>query len=644
MKVLETLLHGVGISRSRAGLGDSRRHKLVVYVDGGRFEIEADESLSLLENLLRNGITVDNLCGGRGLCGKCAVKIRSGVFSPPTESERRWGKILGSDMRLSCQVRVLSDAEIELRGVARSSEAKILAWGIKEAVKLDPYVTVRRVRLDPPSLSDQRGDLERLLEAAGTSRYDPLILPDLSDNLRKTDFDVYLIMHDDELIDVLPASEKPRVLGVAVDIGTTTVVAYLYDLLSGESLGVESLYNAQIKFGEDVISRVEYARKNRENRDALKTAVIETINELIHKLAEKIESDESEIYDVVCAGNTTMTSFLIGNDCYHGSRAPYPPPFTSSIKVKSRDLGLRINPRGYVRTVPSISAYVGGDIVADILASGLHECECTAALVDLGTNGEIVIKTGDGRFLAASCAAGPALEGYGVRSGMRAVKGAIESITIDEEGRSYYRVIGGGRPRGICGSGIIEAIAWMRIRGIVDASGRIVEGSCDRVVRDDGGLRFVIVPADESESGEEIAITQGDVRKIQLAKAAIYAALVTLTKIAEIRLDELEKVFIAGAFGTYLDIFAAQVLGVLPDIPEERFSLVGNGSVMGASMILLSREMDAEAREIAGNVKAIELNVIKEFQEEFIKATHIPHSDEKAFENVVEKIKSLRRL
>ncbi|RLG07940.1 MAG: hypothetical protein DRN65_02660, partial [Thaumarchaeota archaeon] len=162
MKVLETLLHGVGISRSRAGLGDSRRHKLVVYVDGGRFEIESDESLSLLENLLRNGITVDNLCGGRGLCGKCAVKIRSGVFSPPTESERRWGKILGSDMRLSCQVRVLSDAEIELRGVARSSEAKILAWGIKEAVKLDPYVTVRRVRLDPPSLSDQRGDLERL--------------------------------------------------------------------------------------------------------------------------------------------------------------------------------------------------------------------------------------------------------------------------------------------------------------------------------------------------------------------------------------------------------------------------------------------------------------------------------------------------
>jgi len=611
-------------------------------VDGERIEIESDESLSLLENLMRNGIVIDNLCGGRGLCGKCAVKIRSGVFSPPTENEKRWSRILGSDMRLSCQVKVLSDAEIELRGVAKSSEAKILAWGIKEAVEVDPYIRVRRVKLDPPSLEDQRGDLERLLEAAGTDRYDPLIIPDLSEKLRKSDFEIHLITHGGEVIDVIPASEKRRILGVAVDIGTTTVVAYLYDLLSGESIGVESLYNAQIKFGEDVISRVEYARRKRENRDALKAVVVETINELIRRLLEKAEAGESDVYEVVCAGNTTMTSFLIGNDCYYESRAPYPPPFTSSVKIKSRDLGLRINPRGYVRTVPSISAYVGGDIVADILASGLHECECTAALVDLGTNGEIVIKTKGGRFLAASCAAGPALEGYGVRNGMRAVKGAIESITIDEDGRSYYRVIGGGRPRGICGSGIIEAIAWMRIRGIIDGSGRIVDGSCERVVRDEDGLRFVIVPRDGS--GEEIAITQSDVRKIQLAKAAIYAALVTLTKSAGIRLDELEKVFIAGAFGTYLDIFAAQVLGILPDIPEERFSLVGNGSVMGASMILLSRAMDVEAKRIARMVKAIELNVVKEFQDEFIRATHIPHSDESAFKNVVEKMKSLQGL
>ena len=621
---------------------ESRSHRLRILVDGKEFEILVDEELTLLENLLRSGIIVDNLCGGKGICGKCAVKVREGVFSPPTDIEKRWSKVLGRGMRLSCQTRVLSDAVIELRRAARVIEGKILTWGVEKAFSPNPYVTLRRIKLTPPSLHDQRGDLERLLETSGLRKYDPLILQNISDSLRRSGFNVDLVVYDGELIDVLPADGKPRILGAAVDIGTTTIVVYLYDLLTGENVGVESAYNEQIRFGEDVVSRVEYAKGGRENLENLRKAVANTINKLLRNLVNKIGAEMDRVYDVVCAGNTTMLSLLLGNDCYHGSKAPYPPPFTSPIRIKARDLGIETNPRGYVRTAPSISMYVGGDIVADILASGLHRCDHVAALIDLGTNGEIVLRIGEDRFLATSCAAGPALEGYGVRHGMRAVKGAIESVVIDESGKSYYRVIGKVKPEGICGSGIIDAIAWMRIRGIIDSSGKIVEGSSEWVKKESGETKFVIVPAEASATGREIAITQKDVREIQLAKAAIYAALLMLTRIAGINLSDLEKVFIAGAFGTYLDIFSAQVLGMLPDIPSERFSFIGNGSVIGASMMLLSREVSDEVKEITRKVESIELNTIKDFQSEFLKATHIPHMDENLFKNTIKRMRDLK--
>ncbi|MEM3921266.1 MAG: ASKHA domain-containing protein [Nitrososphaerota archaeon] len=621
----------------------SQSHKLKVLLGNKEYEIVVDETHSLLLNLLKNDIHVDNLCGGKGLCGKCAVRVIDGKFSPPTNAERPWIEILGSDMRLSCQVVVLSDGIIELKK-AKTTDGKILTWGIEKGFRINPLVTFRKLKLDPPTLQDQMGDLERLLEASGMRNYDPLILREISDLLRKSDFEVNIIEYEEEIVDLTPAREDPIILGASVDIGTTTVVIYLYDLLTGRRLDVESAYNEQLKFGEDIISRVEYAKKSRDNLEALKRAVVSTINELLEKILQKNNLKSTYIYDMVCAGNTTMLSFLLGNDCSYGSIAPYPPPFTSSVKIKARDLGIGINPKGYVRTVPSISMYIGGDIVADIIASEFHKSEHNAALIDLGTNGEVVIKTNDDQFLAASCAAGPALEGYGVRNGMRAVKGAIESVIIDEDGRSYYRVIGNTRPEGICGSGIIEAIAWMRIRGIIDESGRIIEGSSRWVSRDSDGLKFIIVPADASATGKEISLTQKDIRKIQLAKAAIYAAILTLTRFAGLKMNELERVFIAGAFGNYLDIFAAQVLGMLPDLPQDKFLFIGNGAIVGASIILLSRESAEEARAIASKVKIVELNTVKYFQNEFIKATYIPHMERERFENVLRNIEKIRKI
>ena len=612
-----------------------------VLVGEEKYEIIVDGELSLLQNLIKNGIPVDNLCGGKGVCGKCAVRVVEGLVSPPTEVERRWRNVLGSDMRLSCQVRILSDAVVELKRIARVIEGKILTWGVKREILLRPLVSFQRIRVEPPTLKDQKGDLERLLEALGGGHYDPLILEGISYLLRESNFEVNLVKYNNEVVDLIPANRNFRILGAAVDVGTTTVVMYLYDLLTGKNLGVESAYNEQLRFGEDVISRVEYARKGRNNVEDLRRAVVNTINKLVENISQRIGMDSAYIYDMVCAGNTTMLAFLLGNDCYYGSVAPYPPPFTSSVRVKARDLGIKINPRGYVRTMPSISMYVGGDIVADIIASRLHECEGDVALIDLGTNGEIVIKTREGFFLATSCAAGPALEGYGVRDGMRAVKGAIESVVIDEAGSSYYKVIGSTRPEGICGSGIIEAIAWMRIRGIIDEAGRIRKGVSEFVKEDDEGLKFIIVPANASATGRDIVLTQKDIRMIQLAKAAIYAALSTLTRIAGLELHDLERIFIAGAFGNYLDIFSAQILGMLPDVPQEKFSFIGNGAIAGASMMLLSKDFAEEAQAIAKMVKSVELNLIKDFQSELVKATYIPHMEKERFENILNKIKQL---
>jgi uncharacterized 2Fe-2S/4Fe-4S cluster protein (DUF4445 family) len=618
-----------------------RGYRVKVLAGEEKYEIIVDEKFSLLQNLIKNDIPIDNLCGGKGICGKCAVRVVEGSFSHPTEVERRWMSILGSDMRLSCQMRVLSDAVVELKRPVKVTEGKILTWGIKREIQLRPLVFLQKVKIKPPTLEDQKGDLERLLEASEMEHYDPLILEDISYLLRESNFEVNLVKYCDEVVDLIPVNRDFRLLGVAVDVGTTTVVVHLYDLLAGENLGVESAYNEQLRFGEDVISRVEYARRSRNNLEDLKKAVVNTINKLVESISQKIGVKSAYIYDMVCAGNTTMLAFLLGNNCYHGSVAPYPPPFASSVRIKARDLGIKINPRGYVRTVPSISMYVGGDIVADIVASRLHECENDAVLIDLGTNGEIVIKTHEDLFLATSCAAGPALEGYGVRDGMRAVKGAIESVVIDEAGKSYYKVIGNTKPEGICGSGIIEAIAWMRIRGIIDENGRIKKSSSEFVKEDSGGLSFVIVPANASATGREIVLTQKDIRMIQLAKAAIYAALSTLTRIASLELRDLRKIFIAGAFGNYLDIFSGQVLGMLPDVPQEKFSFIGNGAIAGATMMLLSKDFAEEAQAIAKRVKSIELNTIKDFQSEFVKATYMPHMEKERFEGVLNKIKCL---
>jgi uncharacterized 2Fe-2S/4Fe-4S cluster protein (DUF4445 family) len=603
--------------------------------------IQIEEQENILSALLKHGIDLGGICGGRGLCGKCAIKIVEGKTSQPTFQEMRWQEINGSEKRLACQTRIFSDATIEILETFIGSKMQILSWTVGKKVELEPSVVRLSLNVKKPSLEHQEADLNKVLAEAKAVAFDPKILETLSHNLWKSDFKVDAILYDGELLDVLPFEQGRRVYGVAFDIGTTTVVGYLYSLDDGSLLAVRAQYNEQIKFGEDVISRIEFASKGETNVRLMQGAIISTINNIIGELVEAANISPNQIYDIVCSGNTVMTSFLLGNDCYYSSKAPYIPSFTLPVKCKARDLGVKANRTAYVRTLPSISAYIGGDVVADILVSEIHKVEEAAALVDLGTNGEVVLKVGE-KFLAASCAAGPALEGYSIRSGMRAVEGAIESVTIGEDGEVYYRTIGGKKPAGVCGSGIVETIAWMRIRGIVDESGRIVEGSSSRVFRENGELQFLLARDTETLNGKKISISQTDIRKIQLAKAAIFSSLLTLSRLGGVRLLDLKRLYVAGAFGAYVDPFYATVIGLLPDIPRERVIQIGNGSGAGASMLLLSKRKWSEAERIVGKVRVIELNLVPFFKDEFINATYFPHKDGNLFRNSLEKIKHFK--
>ena len=613
----------------------NRLHKVKVQPSG--LIIHTNDKDTLFEALSKNKISIEGICGGKGLCGKCCIKIIQGETSLLTKQEEKWQKILDSDCRLSCQVRILSDAEIEINQQSRASRTKILVWGQEVKAKLKPMITRQRKILKKPSLEDQEADLNRLLASLGIIQYDSSIPRKVSDILWKSDFDVDTVLFDNELIDLCPHLKECHLCGISFDIGTTTVVGYLYDLEDGKMLAVKSHYNGQIKFGEDVISRIEFANKSKENLSKIQLAIIETINAIISELLEEAKISSENIYDIVCSGNTVMCSFLLGNSAYYSSRVPYIPAFTLPMKSKTRDLKITSNESAYLRTLPSISAYVGGDLVADILVSEIYKYDEPAALVDLGTNGEVVIKTPDD-FLASSCAAGPALEGYTIRNGMRAMEGAIESVSISEDNEEIYlRTIGGIKPLGICGSGIVETLAWMKIRGIVDRTGRIVQGSSKKVIKENGELQFVLF----EEKGKRIAITQNDVRKLQVAKAAIFSTLLTLTKLSKVDLKDLKKLFIAGAFGTYIEPFYATVIGLLPELPKTNYIQIGNGSGAGATALLLSNDEWKKADNVAKQVKVIELNLVKFFKDEFINATFIPHREEKLFEKTLNLIQPL---
>ncbi|MBI4699336.1 MAG: DUF4445 domain-containing protein [Nitrospirae bacterium] len=503
-------------------------------------------------------------------------------------------------------------------------------------VKVEPLTERVVLQLPAPSINDNISDLERLKRELFSKGYGCLrvpfrFLPGLSEVVRKKKWKITLCtIHTedcDEITNIVPGNKKTPRYGVAVDIGTTTLVVYLIDLADGSLVDIASTYNSQIRFGDDVITRIVHATEHNGLRELNKTVVTD-INTFITLLSKTYRINADSIDHVVIAGNTTMTHLFLGLDPSSIREEPYIPTANFFPLSFAGELGIKINPNTPIYSFPCVASYVGGDIVSGILASRLHKKNELCLFMDIGTNGEIVLGNSEW-LMAAACSAGPCFEGSGIKCGMRATEGAIEGIKISPETLDpEIRIVGGdAKPSGICGSGMIDAIAEMFMTGILDQKGKLQKNISGRVRDGENGLEFVVY----SGNGNDIVLTEPDIENLIRAKAAIYAGLSILLKETGYTFDDIHKLYIAGGFGRFLDIEKAIMLGMLPDISRDKFEYLGNTSVTGAYLCALSRKMREEAEDIARKMTYLELSVSRSFMDEYVSGLFIPHTNIDAF-------------
>jgi uncharacterized 2Fe-2S/4Fe-4S cluster protein (DUF4445 family) len=595
-------------------------------------EAKAEGGASLLEVLINSDVPIESVCGGRGKCGKCKVRVSPGDSASslsPEENRLLKAQEIAQGMRLACMTRVRGDIACEVpessmrKGYVRD-KTRVL-----RAVEPDPAIRLVRVRVPEPSLSDPSSDLERIgvamKEGLGLSieAIDPYCFSYGPSLLRREGLEVNVVTWFEKEILGLQGRRKGEVYGLALDIGTTTIGGYLVNLRDGRILSSGSILNPQVRFGEDIMSRISYAVNARDGLRMLKAVLMDDINRLVQDLCEKAEVETDEIFEGTVVGNTVMHHLFLGIDPSALGAAPFVPFLRRGLDVKARDVGLKINPSGYVHLLPLEAAFVGADNVAVILALKPYLSEECVLIVDIGTNGEIVIGNKK-RLISASCATGPALEGAHIKFGMRADVGAIERVRIDREsGEVWVNVIGGVKPKGICGSGVIDAVAELFKAGLIDGSGRFARGEMgDRWKDGPKGREFILCKAKDTSIGEDITITQEDIRNVQLAKAALYAGAKILIGHMGV---EPSRVLLAGAFGMYIDVKNAFVLGMFPCAEPSRIVSVGNAAGEGAIFALLNRKQREEAEKIAEAVEYKELTLEKAFQREFIDALYIPH-------------------
>lgn len=635
----------------------------------------------LAEAAAKAGLALEQACGGRGQCGRCRVIIREPLVEPSVHERKFFvAEELEEGWRLACQTLVLSDmvVEIPLRSLA-GGQAQILADFRLAYLKAgDPPLRKVPIEFSPAQLASETALLTHIESVLG-----PLVVPlpvlrklgeidpqanphwiaviespetssaaaQLVDKGRDKDGasepgwahqidgnrlpapPAFPCQAFPMLMEIEPDDTPAQLLGVAFDIGTTTIVANLVDLGTGEIVAVASDVNPQIRFGEDVISRIQLCRQQKDGTQLLCQAVRTACANLLGLLCTQSAVKPESIYVASFAGNTTMLHLLAGVNPASLGQAPFRPIFQRELFYRAEELGLPIHPRGQVYILPIIGPFVGGDTVAGMLAVRLWERPSPALLVDIGTNGEIVLSH-QGRLIATATAAGPAFEGTRIRCGMRAVTGAIERVMWND-GELAWEVIGGQRPAGLCGSGLVDVLALLLRSGIVTTSGRMLTpeeaaerlpaGLCQRVLRVEGRPAFEVVSPHLSASGQAIVLTQQDVRQLQLAAGAIRAGVTILCRTAGVSLSELQEVWVAGAFGNYLRPASAQAIGLLPrEIPPERIRFAGNTSLAGATLAAVSLEARATARWLAATTQHLELAVLPEFRQAFAEGMIFP--------------------
>ncbi len=609
------------------------------------------------------GVEIMQPCGGQGRCGRCAVLVSSG-----TVRRRSTLRLSSEDVEqgyaLACQSVVEDDVsiiippqeQIERRLTTDRTVAEVVV-----PVDYDPKVsqTLRRVNIElsGPSMDDQTDDWSRIQSAlrrqAGVDEVKVSLglLKRLGSVLRGGEWKVTAILESQtwdcpdcpaRLIDVLPghiADDEP-LWGTAIDIGTTTITLWLVNLNTGEVGAQVAEYNGQIARGEDVVSRIIYANKNGGGKH-LRDLVLNTINTLLERACKRISVDPKSVYKATVAGNSTMMHLLLGIPAASIRLTPFVTTVNHIPSLLGHEVGISIHPEATVDCLPGVASYVGADISAGVLSSGVESTEKLTLFMDVGTNGETVLGTREW-LVTCACSAGPAFEGAGVKYGMRATKGAIEEVWINSDNlEPSYRVIGGIKPRGFCGSGLISLLAEMFMTGVIDKGGHLNTQTGSRRIREgEHGLEYVVAWGNETISGEDIIITHVDIDNLLRAKAAIYAGFTVLADSVGVPLESVEQVLIGGSFGKYINVEKAVQIGLLPDMPWDRFQFLGNTSVHGAYLALLRKESRERIKEIAASMTYIELSADNTFYDAFTSALFLPHTDIRRFPTVEAVIES----
>jgi uncharacterized 2Fe-2S/4Fe-4S cluster protein (DUF4445 family) len=581
---------------------------------------------SLLACARRLGVGVNSICGGKGTCHTCRVQVVSGTVSKPTRNEREafTPQELKHGWRLACQSHSTSSIRLSLPAESMTTPQRVQVEGMDVRVVPEPAVRSYSVRLSAPSLKFPQADADRLLKELNRqhklrcTKIDIGALRAIPDQLRSWKWKGQAIVHKGDVIAFL--HPESRQLGLAIDLGTTKIAGYLVDLSNGRTLAAKGVVNPQTSYGEDVISRINRVVKTADDAVQLQKLAVDAINELCADLCAEARAQPEEVVDSVVVGNTAMHHLFLRLPVRQLALSPFVPAISRALEVRAGELGLNIGPGAYVYLMPNIAGFVGADHVSVLLASDAWQAKETAVAVDIGTNTEISLIC-KGRIVATSCASGPAFEGGHIRHGMRAGAGAIERLRIDDC-KIQYQTIDGAPPVGICGSGILDAVAQLYLSEVINEGGRIMDNQ-PRVRSYKGQREFLLVSKEERKGKPAITITQHDVRELQLAKAAIRAGIQVLLETSGCAENDIKQVIIAGAFGTYINISSAVAIGMLPALPLNRFRQVGNAAGMGAKLALISLRSRGRAQDIASRVSYIELASSPIFQPTFMQASYL---------------------
>jgi len=644
------------------------KKRLKVHFSPDNVDITVPQGENLLKTALAAGVHINAACGGNGVCGTCKVLIKKGEVAGP-RSEKISAEEYEQGYRLSCQSRIESDLSVEVplesrletavlsreMGMAEAEAAETIAtgWGF------NPPLNKCYVELSPPTLKDNVSDLSRLLRSLKRRcnlrnvSVDLDVVKNLSRVQRRRGGQVTVTTlvkavktkadkRKPTIIKVEPGNTSRQHYSLAFDIGTTTVCGQLLDLNRGRVVAESMAYNGQISYGADVITRIAYSQRPG-GLKKLQQAVVATINQIIDELVSQSRIKVEHIGHMIVAGNTTMTHILLGLDPKYVRLAPYTPVASFIPPARARSLGIRVGRHVHIFTFPCVASYVGGDIVSGVVGIGLHQSQKLTLYMDIGTNGEIVIGNSEW-MITAACSAGPAFEGGGIKHGMIAAAGAIQDVNIDPQTlEPEISTIGGEKPKGICGSGLINIIAGLLEAGVIGQNGKFnTDLKSDRIRKGGDGYEYLLCAASETQTGKDIVITEVDIDNLIRAKAAVYAGCQTLVRSVGVSPSALEQVIIAGAFGSHIDIERSITIGLLPDMPRDRFIFVGNGSLTGARLTSFSTDLLDDARKVATMMTNLELSERVDFMNSYVAALFLPHTNAAEFPAVVRKLAKLK--